>query len=202
MLRPRLVNPRHTLSNSTNLIPPRCCILISLSIYIAAGREIFTKRSQLRSFSCPSRAALIEVENPFTSFKATAIHVTTELTTIISPSIRDGILPIDEYDKGKVLPIRQPSKGGYDQYSVTIGSAPPMNPTFPAPSTPRKGSIAGQQRRNNSIVANDANTAAFGYTKVALLFFVSLLVTWVRISDSTAYGLFIPLMANPRSPPP
>jgi hypothetical protein len=28
-------------------------------------------------------------------------------------------------------------------------------------------------------MANDANAAAFGYTKVALLFFVSLLVTWV-----------------------
>ena len=67
--------------------------------------------------------------------------------------------------------------GGYDQYTVTIGSAP-MSPRSEArpPMRPRVHSTIGQQ---NNRAAMEANRAAFGYTKVALLFFVSLLVTWV-----------------------
>ena len=166
------------------LTSPRCCILTSFTIYLAAGREIFAKRQQLRAFSNPSRPALIEVENPFTSFKKTEIYVTTELATMTSPNIRDVFFPIDESEKSKGLPSRRPSNGGYDQYSVTIGSAPPMSPSFQAPPTPPKGLVTVQLRNNNNNnkAANDANAAAFGYTKVALLFFVSLLVTWVCIS--------------------
>lgn len=67
---------------------------------------------------------------------------------------------------------------GYDQYSVTIGSAPMSpRPEAPPPMTPRAHSTIAQ--RNNR-AAMEANRAAFGYTKVALLFFVSLLVTWVN----------------------
>ncbi|KAK3178722.1 hypothetical protein OEA41_000859 [Lepraria neglecta] len=176
------------------LTSPRCCILISFTIYLAAGREIFAKRQQLRGFSNPSRPALIEVENPFTSFKKTEIYVTTELATMTSPNIRDVFFPIDESDKSKGLPSRRPSNGGYDQYSVTISSAPPMSPTFQAPPTPPKGLVTVQLRNNNNKnkAANDANAAAFGYTKVALLFFVSLLVTWVPSSINRAYSLVHP----------
>lgn len=66
---------------------------------------------------------------------------------------------------------------GYDQYSVTIGSAP-MSPSSeaPPPNTPRAHSTIAQRNHRATM---EANRAAFGYTKVALLFFVSLLVTWV-----------------------
>ena len=68
----------------------------------------------------------------------------------------------------------------YDQYSVTIDSAP-MGPRSEVPPsvTPRVHSTIGQQSNR---AAMEANRAAFGYTKVALLFFVSLLVTWVCFS--------------------
>lgn len=47
--------------------------------------------------------------------------------------------------------------------------------------------ISIQRRKNNA--ALEANRAAWGYTKVALLFFVSLLVTWVSIfSDLLTVG--------------
>ena len=167
------------------LTSPRCCIVISFTIYLAASREIFAKRQPLHGFSSPSRPAQIEVGKSFTSFKPTEIHVTTELATMTLPNMRDVFFPIDESDESNGLPSTRPSTGGYDQYSVTIGSTPPMNPTFQAPPAPLKGSVTVQQRIDNNRAANDANAAAFGYTKVTLLFFVSLLVTWVCTSDSS-----------------
>lgn len=47
-----------------------------------------------------------------------------------------------------------------------------------------------QQKKNRAAV--EANKAAFGYTKVASLFFVSLLVTWVPSSINRVYSLIYP----------
>ena len=61
-----------------------------------------------------------------------------------------------------------------------------MSPSMDMPPvTPVKsgGVEKGKYSRNP---ANDANAAAWGYTKVALLFFVSLLVTWVSQIAATA----------------
>ena len=152
--------------------------MISFCIYAIAGREIFAKRKQLRAFSNPSRPVPVRIENPFTSFKTTEIHVTSELATFQSPNMSNVLfLPdnrhLDVDDKG------------YNQYSVTIGSEP-MGPRseLQPPMTPRAHSTIAQ--RNNR-AAMEANSAAFGYTKVALLFFVSLLVTWVS-SQTPAFN--------------
>lgn len=147
--------------------------MISFCIYVLAGREIFAKRKQLRAFSNPSRPEPVQIENPFTSFKTTEIHVTSELATLQSPNTSDLF-----YKPDNKKPVTD--ENGYDQYSVTIGSAPlnpPRSETRP-PMTPRAQSTIAQ--RNNR-AAMEANRAAFGYTKVALLFFVSLLVTWVSL---------------------
>ena len=77
-----------------------------------------------------------------------------------------------------VLPNRSPSTRGYDQYSVTIGSTP-MSPSMQMSSVTVMKSDGVEKGKNNRNRANDANAAAWGYAKVALLFFVSLLVTWV-----------------------
>ena len=62
-----------------------------------------------------------------------------------------------------------------DSHSSTpVKSGSAIVPTFHARRT---------LQRRRSRAALEANTAAWGYTKVALLFFVSLLVTWV--SDSS-----------------
>lgn len=86
-----------------------------------------------------------------------------------------------ESNGGKdVLSGRSPSAQGYDQYSVTIGSTP-MSPSMEMSSVTvvKSGGSGVEKVKNNRNRANDANTAAWGYTKVALLFFLSLLVTWV-----------------------
>ena len=146
----------------------RCCIVISFGIYVLAGREIFAKRNQLRAFSNPSRTAPVEIQNPFSSFKTTEIQITSELATVPCSNASNIFM-------GK---NRDVEEKGYHQYSVTIGSAP-LSPRLeaPPPMTPRSHSTIGQQ---NHRAAMEANRAAFGYTKVALLFFVSMLVTWVR----------------------
>ena len=112
----------------------------------------------------------MRIENPFTGFKTTEIHVTSELATLQSPNASNLFSMPDK--KNPVIDGK-----GYDQYSVAIGSTPlgPGSETRP-PMTPRAHSTVAQ--RNNR-AAMEANRAAFGYTKVALLFFVSLLVTWV-----------------------
>ena len=56
------------------------------------------------------------------------------------------------------------------------------------------GAEKGKYGRNP---ANDANAAAWGYTKVALLFFISLLVTWVSPTAGTARIRSIGLVYGP-----
>ena len=109
----------------------------------------------------------MQIENPFTSFKTTEIHITSELAAVRAPNV--FMMP-DAKDA-------EMNDKGYDQYSVTIGSAP-LSPRLEAlpPMTSKAHSTIAQQ---NHRAAMEANRAAFGYTKVALLFFVSLLVTWV-----------------------
>jgi hypothetical protein len=166
--------------------PAWCCIITSFVIYVLAGREIFAKRKQLRAFSNhASRPTKIEkIQNPFTSFKTTEIHVTSELATMTSPNMSKayrspGMMPDDKngiFDSS-TAPSRSTSDEGYDQYSVTIGTAP-VNPNYQGPQIAPARATTIQQRSNRA--AMEANRAAWGYTKVALLFFVSLLVTWVR----------------------
>ena len=130
----------------------------------------------------------MQIENPFTSFKTTEIHITSELATIPLSNASDAFMAPDS--------IRTDGNGkGYDQYSVTIGSTPLSPNSEVPPMTPRVQSTIAQ---NNHRAAMEANRAAFGYTKVALLFFVSLLVTWVSslplpfsLSPSPMHGFCI-----------
>ena len=170
--------------------PAWCCILLSFCIYVLAGREIFIKRQQLRAFNraLPSE---VPVENPFTDFKTTEIRITSELATInASDSAKAFMSPDRRIERAGIS--RSKSDSAYNPYTVVIGSTPmtPRETTKhltgekvsitskplkldPAPST----KPTSYQRNNRA--ALEANAAAWGYTKVALLFFISLLVTWV-----------------------
>ena len=78
------------------------------------------------------------------------------------------------------------------QYSVTINctpASPSLNPkTWVSSSAPHRTDL---QRRSNR-AALEANTAAWSYTKCAILFFISLLVTWVPSSINRVYSLVYP----------
>ncbi|KAL8680732.1 MAG: hypothetical protein Q9186_003079 [Xanthomendoza sp. 1 TL-2023] len=119
-------------------IPAWIAILVSFTLYAMSGREIFLKRQQLRAFHSSSPNP---VANPFTSFKTTEVEITSELAD---------------------LPSRN-----HDQYSIKISSSA-MSPTFsdaPTVVPPTPTTTNAVQCRNNR-AAMEANTAAWGYTKV------------------------------------
>ncbi|KAL9043791.1 MAG: hypothetical protein Q9214_003032, partial [Letrouitia sp. 1 TL-2023] len=129
-----------------------------------AGREIFQKRQQLRAFSSRSHYPSNSLENPFTSYKMTEVHITSELAGTLQrgPSLsfnNTGGLSNPRHE-GHV-PDR-----GLNQYSVNISSAP-LSPTLEDPASgppPTPSATAAIQYRNNK-AALEANTAAWGYTK-------------------------------------
>jgi len=67
-------------------------------------------------------------------------------------------------------------------YSVNITARPGL----------RHKTSSGMNTQRKNRAALEANRAAFGYAKVAALFFVSLLVTWVPSSINRVYSLIHP----------
>lgn len=144
----------------------RICIVVAFTIYTLAGREIYRNREQLRAFNRTSGYPM-GIGNPFDSYKTTEVNITTE----IIPTTGRGLVSTTANEN---VPSRTPSSRGYDPYTVTIGCAPPSSRTS-MPLTPIGETLT--YRKNKA--AMEANTAAWGYTKCAVLFFVSLLITWV-----------------------
>jgi hypothetical protein len=135
--------------------------MFTVFIYILAGREIYMKRRQLRKFSHPG--PLEVVDNPFVSTKTTKIEVTSEPAESRNPSIA-SLKPNNNNNNNNNNEIRVLPSRAYMEYSITIesGANAPKSPRIERPRT-----------------ALDANTAAWGYTRIAFLFFLALLITWV-----------------------
>lgn len=130
-----------------------------------AGRRIFIKRYELRAFSKQFRGA-VDVDPSLSSYKTTEVHITREPAPIPVKIAVDLHPPMDA---GEIEAVGR----GYDQYTVTIASDPVSRPALAA----SQSNDAFLYRQHSA--ALEANTAAWGYTKIALLFFISLLVTWV-----------------------
>ena len=127
-----------------------------------AGRELFIKRQELRTFNTPANL------NPFDSFKTTDVLVTSELAPV------EGLMGTRSPPGGTNPSQRSTISGkNYEQYSINIISSPMTQ----RPSAPHTSIVSIQNQKNRAAI--EANKAIWGYTKVALLFFVSLLVTWV-----------------------
>ncbi|KAH0548675.1 hypothetical protein GP486_007781, partial [Trichoglossum hirsutum] len=167
------INPKwDVLRVATFYGPVWVVVMFTVFIYILAGREIYQKRRQLRKFSHPGPLEI--VDNPFVSTKTTKIEVTSEPAESRNPSITS--LKPPNQDAIRVLPSR-----AYMEYSITIesGANAPKSPRIERPRT-----------------ALDANTAAWGYTRIAFLFFLALLITWVPSSFNRVYSLVHPEKTN------
>lgn len=144
-----------------------------------SGAEIFKKRKELRAF------------HPCASYKTTQIAVTTiELNPALpirSSTVvesfdtsfpRESSLRVSphqdmhKHSSSSTISTTTAAGNGYEQYSINIASAPVSSRPSMPPSM-----VSAQARKR---AAMEVNRAASGYTKVALLFFLSLLVTWVR----------------------
>ena len=167
-----------TLRIVTCYAPAWISIIAAFTIYTRAGNEIFKKRRQLRAFSQPVRPVMVQVENPFTSYKTTEVRITTETAEPHPPST-----PEKQVDSLQSSPESQrpTSAVQFDRYTVTINSSPrsPNLSTRP-PDAMNESQRSLQYQRCTA--AMEANAAAWSYCKCAMLFFVSLLVTWVRSS--------------------
>ena len=157
-----------------------------------AGREIFKKRHQLRAFNNPEEG----MQSSSSYYKTTNVEITT--------SEAEYPFPVDNSGSGPWLQppgaSKDPGNGrlspncngpyntkSYARYTVDIASSPCSRPSFISGMSTVSNQAAQQYRRNRS--AAEANRAAYGYTKVALLFFISLLVTWVPSSLNRVYSL-------------
>jgi hypothetical protein len=140
-----------------------------------------------------SDAAFPVIQNPFispfVSVKTTEIHVTSELADLPGRNASTHSFALNE--SGRIV-----STQSLNPYSVSIGAGPttevtsPQSSTFPRSSTSMK--FGPEKNTRQMKAAMEANKAAFSYCKCALLFFASLLITWVPSSINRVYSLAHP----------
>ncbi|KAI9880727.1 MAG: hypothetical protein M1830_001010 [Pleopsidium flavum] len=152
-------------------------IVVTFTIYARAGKEIFKKRQQLRNVS--QTPPFTVIENPFISCKTTEVHISNEPAGLVRNDSQTSLCD----DHGNRMQ-------GYNPYTVTVEIGSGSSETTP----PR---TSGSRRAfHGSNAANEANSAAWGYTKCAMLFFISLIVTWVPSTVNRVYSLVHPEEVN------
>lgn len=132
-----------------------------------AGRVIYQKRRQLRNIGGLDSSFDAETALEMSFFKTTEIQVTSEAAVC---SARQG--------ESAYRASPTSSKSPYDPYSITIeagGSYEKNDGVSNGPTKNEQPDLPSQRR----IRASEANSAAWAYTKYAMLFFIALLVTWV-----------------------
>ena len=140
-----------------------------------AGREIFKKRHQLRAFTLEDHHA----------FKTTDYQVTSDFERVPpEPNQPSPHITLPNRASG-TTDSSSTSTTTYPKYAVKITASP-----RPSLRNHASSDYSKQRKHRSAIEANRA--AAFGYTKVACLFFVSLLVTWVPSSINRVYSLIYP----------
>ncbi|KAL8776317.1 MAG: hypothetical protein Q9213_008318 [Squamulea squamosa] len=152
-------------------------VLIAIVIYIMAGRYVWRKRDALDGFLNPFN------EDPF----AKNVVMTTSVT--ITSQERKPSLP--SYEVREIDQCH--ADHTYDAYSVNVelGQQRPEMPS--RPSRPAVFHIPSVTR---AVALSEENVDSFLYARVAFLFFVALLITWVPSSVNRAYALAHPEHIN------
>jgi hypothetical protein len=175
----------------------RVVILLSSGIYVRAGREIYAKRKQLRNFRISPPDPLPILGDPFQSIKTTEVYVTSES----AESRRDSFGSIDQE-------YRRPEPARQQHYTVTVSTAqqsPRNQPRYSYAEKPmppqREGNCSipisaygpnsgrGNLYPTRRYAAMAANNAAWSYTKVACLFFVAMMITWIPSSANRVFSV-------------
>lgn len=188
-------------------------IVVTTYIYVRAGREIYIKHRELKDLNYTSHyePEPLPLNNPFNT-------KTTEVTVSVSEapgSIDLSHLGVSSHDN----PLLSGRTTHPAAYSVSISAQPatssasatppgpttipgphnsPTTPTTPiTPITTGGGAAAHPQQqqqqhyKSRRKAAIDANNAAWSYTKVAMLFFTAMLVTWIPSSANRLYSLAV-----------
>lgn len=144
---------------------------MALIIYVRVGIEIFQKRSQLRALDDLSSNRAEQSSNrnrPFTGLRTTEVEVRHD------DCIKDELMfPLPAYTKTRRTPVV------VNRYSITI--------TSPDSATPAPTRLTNMLARPSNM-----DKVKWAYTKVAMLFAISIIITWVPSSINRVYGLRYP----------
>jgi hypothetical protein len=145
-----------------SIFPPnmvRVAILLATVIYAAAAKLIWNKREHLDGFLNPLN------ENPFVNTVITEVTITTEERPIVENS---------KHDHDMIRTVEESATPGVDNpYSVNIQVGRQTGIIRSLPSALRMRSLTRQ------IAKHETNAEAWLYARVAFLFFIALLITWV-----------------------
>jgi len=206
-----LVSHYPNISDTYLTTNPRVVILITTAIYVRAGREIYTKRKSLRNFDAPPMDPLPLLSDPFTSVKVTEVHVTSEAA--VYPTSSDSIdlvqlqPPPNAYTvtvSTSNTPFEQPIQEiSEDRFKYAEKSLDRRNTTASRPSNTANSTIVplsaympnSERSRLYPIrrhAAQQADNAAWSYTKVSVLFFIAMMITWIPSSANRLYSVVHP----------
>lgn len=192
-------------------------MLFTTVIYLRAGGKIYANRNLLRSFHSPPSEPRPINGNNFQSVKTTEVFVTSEQADITPANSIDLHNP---GAPGPSFP--RPPRFAKNAYTVTVSSpqqatncptpqSVTTEQTYPKKTldcqTPKLGSMfspavpvaaymSNPDRSNlyptRRDAAAQADNAAWSYTKVALLFMVAMMVTWIPSSANRVFSVVHP----------
>ena len=137
-------------------------------IYIRAFRVIWHKRKNLDGFFNPLN------ENPFINTVTREVHVTREeRTDTIYRDPKTGI-----------------NREGYEAYSYEVAVGKREDPKSAQPTFLQMSALSRE------VAQKEPNADAWLYARVAFLFFLSILITWVPSSINRVYALAVPQNVN------
>jgi hypothetical protein len=194
--------------------------MCTIAVYVRAGKDIWNKRQSLRNFSTTPPDPLPVVSDPFQPTKTTEVTITSEAADV-SPSDSIDLEALGGQPQG-IPKAPQPVKSAYS-VSISSNQLPGSQPPQPklrvdthstysekpreifispvSPAVPISATLPNLERvRLNPLsrrnAANQADTAIWSYTKVAVLFFVAMMVTWVPSSANRVYSVVHPGQIN------
>ncbi|GAM42994.1 hypothetical protein TCE0_044f17450 [Talaromyces pinophilus] len=154
----------------------RVAILLATVIYAAAAKLIWNKREHLDGFLNPLN------ENPFVNTVITEVTITTEERPIVENS---------KHDHDMIRTVEESATPGVDNpYSVNIQVGRQTGIIRSLPSALRMRSLTRQ------IAKHETNAEAWLYARVAFLFFIALLITWIPSSANRIYASIYPSTTN------
>ncbi|KAG5937823.1 hypothetical protein E4U53_008136 [Claviceps sorghi] len=168
-------------------------IFVTFFIYLRAGRTIYEKRKQLRGFHSSDRDLMSTNGETVTTTRTTEVTVTTEVVGHVG-------FPLNQMNpRGPIDGPRQDSSGPSGVYSVHItadtGASRHDNEDAVLSSRRGQGPASllqqpGRKTGNSTRRRNqELNNAAWSYTKVSILFFTAIIITWIPSSANRVFSL-------------
>lgn len=177
-------------------------IFATICIYFYAGKDIWQKTKMLRDFKHPAPDPMRVPNNPFEGVPQEVVYVTSDTVVETTTTIDlDQLTP-----NGRPTPPGAPAPTS--KYNVTISAGSPRTADLPLENGTRfsySEKTPGELRRGSTAVPAstyapparqravfEANSAMVSYTKVAGLFFIAMMITWIPSSANRLYSVVNP----------